>query len=287
LRILYLIERSFLISSEFNCQLDIVLRLLNFFNRTTLPNFGNTGNSLILVEEDNMKMRLFVELVAGSFLFGFIGITNATIIGGVDFPNGEVSFADSVYAYSPGPDVGTGYDDPNAALGIPDYSGADNTAVSLGDGGFLTLQFTDNSLTTSGDDALDLWIFEVGAVTEWMNVAISTNAIDWIGLGDVLGQPTGIDIDGISGVTLGTRYSYVRISDILPNQTNSPFGEADIDAVGAISSAPPIVPVPEPSTMLLFGAGLAGIVGSRIRKKKKGSSRNRVGENSTNTACCV
>ena len=214
--------------------------------------------------------KLLAGLVTGLFLFGVAGMANATMIGGVDFPDGAISFADSVYSFNPGPDVGAGFDDPNAALGIPDYSGSNNTAVSLGNGGFLTLQFTDNSLTTSGDDALDLWIFEIGGATEWMNVAISTNASDWIDLGDVLGQPTGIDIDGISGVTLGTQYSYVCISDILPNQTGSPYGEADIDAVGAISSAPPVNPVPEPATMLLFGTGLAGIfVGNRLRRKKK------------------
>lgn len=32
---------------------------------------------------------------------------------------------------------------------------------------------------------------------------------------------------------------------------------------------PPVDPVPEPATMLLFGTGLAGLVGSRLRKKKK------------------
>jgi hypothetical protein len=32
---------------------------------------------------------------------------------------------------------------------------------------------------------------------------------------------------------------------------------------------PPIEPVPEPATMLLFGTGIAGLVGSRLRRKKK------------------
>ncbi|MBN2316998.1 MAG: fibro-slime domain-containing protein [Sedimentisphaerales bacterium] len=135
--------------------------------------------------------------------------------------------------------MGGNYADPIDALGIPDYSN-NKGAVSLGDGGELILQFTDNSLTTSGDEKPDLHIFEIGGATEWMIISISTDVISWIPLGELRGQPTSIDIDNVTGVVTGNKYSYVRIKDDPNrNQTGSPYGEADIDAVGAISSAPP------------------------------------------------
>ena len=36
-----------------------------------------------------------------------------------------------------------------------------------------------------------------------------------------------------------------------------------------VAPPPPPTPTPEPATMLLFGTGLVGLVGSKIRKKKK------------------
>lgn len=153
--------------------------------------------------------------------------------------------------------MGTGYNDASAALGGPDYPG-EGTYASLGNGGELVLQFIDNSLTTSGDATPDLHVFEIGDVTEWFNLAISTDGSNWIDLGNIRGQPTSVDIDAFAGVLAGATYSFVRLLDVDPNQSNSPWGEADIDAVGAISSAPPVTPptsVPEPAP---FGLLLAG-----------------------------
>jgi hypothetical protein len=186
----------------------------------------------------------------------------ADIIGGIEFPDGAVSFADEVASYAAGANVGAGWNDPTDALGVPDYNGSTG-AVSLGIGGVLVVRFTDNSLTTSGDATPDLHVFEIGGVTEVFNLAISTNGIVWIDLGNVLGQPTSVDIDGKAGVVAGQKYSFVRLTDVAPNQSGSPFGEADIDAVGAISSA---AAVPEPLTLSLLGVGLAGVGFARRRR---------------------
>ena len=208
------------------------------------------------------KESVFVAtLVAVCWLCG--GWAGAGIIGGVDFPDGESSFADAVVEYLPGSGVGAGYDDPAAALGIPDYSGPGDY-VSLGDEGILTLKFEDNSLTTSGDSAEDLWVFEIGGAIEPTAAAISTHGTEWIEVGATSGATSGVDIDAYigSGVVLWERYAYVRLTDLLPHQSGSPYTGADIDAVGAISSAPPVT-IPEPAGVLLLGVALLGLARRR------------------------
>ncbi len=199
----------------------------------------------------------------------------AETFGGVDFPAGVASFADVVVSYDPiinaqgGPNAP--YVTPSQALGPPDYPTGTIPVgfVSLGSGGSITLQFTDNSLTGSGTDAADLWIFEVGPEIESTFVEISKDGIVWNSVGGIVqGGTRGVDIDAY-GWTQSDYFSYVRLTDN-PNQgTAIGTGSvgADIDAVGAISSAPP-VSTPEPATMLLLGSGLIGLWGA-IRKFKK------------------
>ncbi|MCB2108637.1 MAG: PEP-CTERM sorting domain-containing protein [Rhodobacteraceae bacterium] len=182
-----------------------------------------------------------------------------TTYSGVTFPDGDISFADEIVSFNPGADVGAPYNDASRALGAPD-----GLHLSLGDGGSVIVRFTNNSLTTSGDATPDLHIFEVGAVVEKFNVSISQDLINWIDLGDLSGQPTSIDIDAVVGVIPFAQYSYVRLIDVAPNQTGFPYGEADIDAIGAISSAPP-VNVPAPGALSLLGVGL---LGAGLRKRK-------------------
>lgn len=192
---------------------------------------------------------------------------------GIEFPQGEISFADEVVNYTQGTGgVSVSRSNPIESLGIPDHISDSNiNYISLGNQGELILKFVDNSLTTSGDNKKDLWIFEVGD-NEKCNVSISIDGDTWIFLGETsaTSDSNGFDIDAFisSGVVLDERYSYVKIQDLLPATTYNPSPGADIDAVGAISSAPPATTAPIPGAMWLLGSGLLGLIGLRKRISK-------------------
>jgi hypothetical protein len=220
-----------------------------------------------------MKTKKIQQLIMSALLslISSLAIAMPVTYSGVTFPSGDSSFADAYLPFTPGPNSitqgGITYDNPDYVLGAPD-----NASVSLGNGGTITVQFTDNSLTTSGDATADLWIFEFGPAIEDFQVEISTNAIDWIDLGFIRGQPSGFDIDSFAAVTSGTLYSYVRITDdITKGPFSPPLAGADINAVGAITSGPaapedPVVSVSEPSSLALLLCGL--LVAGGMRKRK-------------------
>ncbi len=202
---------------------------------------------------------------------------------GVEFPLGAVSFADAVVDYSPGIVYDPGFDDfipfpiyrvAESALGVPDVVDiqsvnectAENSTVvcpfvSLGVGGSLTVQFTDNLLTGGGTADADLWIFEAGP-PEPTYVDISPDGINWFSVGLWPGFTIGVDIDAF-GFGVNDSFAFVRLTDdpISGNTTGITVG-ADIDAIGAISS---VTVVPLPAAAWLFASALS-IMGLRCRR---------------------
>ncbi len=129
------------------------------------------------------------------------------------------------------------------ALGAPDYDGvyacssqAACTFVSLGDGGSLTLEFTDNALSGSGDDAPDLRVHEVGPDVEDPLVEISADGLAWYS--GPVASTWNIDIDAWD-LPIETRFAYVRLAD--DRGRGQPAGRsvgADIDAVESLAAGP-------------------------------------------------
>jgi hypothetical protein len=193
-------------------------------------------------------IQKFSFMVFGFALFVMItGVANAEIYNGVEIAS-ATSFADSVVEYTAGANVGAPYNDPAAALGAPDFTENHNLpayqvapfpSVSLGDAGSLTLRFTNNSLTTSGDSEIDLWFFEVGNQIESTAISISKDGITWISVDTIGGATSGIDIDAYldSGVELWGKYYYVKLTDLNERLSGFPYAGADIDAVAALSNA--------------------------------------------------
>ncbi|MGI9471458.1 MAG: GEVED domain-containing protein [Rubripirellula sp.] len=169
----------------------------------------------------------------------------AETFNGVLFPQGAISFADAVVEYLP--DAGgvppqTAFQVADNALGAPDGDGIGaepvlgDTTVSLGFGGSITLQFTDNLLTGSGDSRPDLIVFETGEV-ESVRVEISRDGVSFQDVGIVGGLSNSLDIDA-AGFGLQDRFAFVRLTDLRQGDPNSTTAGADIDSVGALSSVP-------------------------------------------------
>jgi OOP family OmpA-OmpF porin len=157
----------------------------------------------------------------------------------VVFPSGDLSWADAVGSFTPGDPAASRSRDPDAALGEPDYQGRDDatdeaTYVSIGHGGELILELTDNVLVDG--EGPDLAIFEIGPEVEPILVAISENGQNgFIEVGRVEGSTCSLDI--APSVEPGQRFRFIRLTDAKAGKSNgSEWPGADVDAVGAINT---------------------------------------------------
>ena len=243
-----------------------------------------------------MTWRAAVTLAVFSLTCLLTGPVGATSFGGIEFPEGEVSFADEVIRFDPLFSGGPGPTDPNhidpqSALGIPDFGINSVHSVSLGSGGLLELAFLDNLLTNSGDSMFDLHVFEIGADVEDTFVAIRPTAstlllLDPMGdldgdgffeVGGVFGSTSSIDIDiFFAGFAPGElTFDAVQLIDDFNegNATGATVG-ADIDAVGAIAA----IAVPEPNCAATPAPGCFAMqkASLAIQEKKPGNEKLKI-----------
>jgi hypothetical protein len=245
-----------------------VRNLITLNNQRLAPGAVITNN--VLFQNGSGGIFIQGDTVAGDVpaaSIPFARIVNNTIVGGTvseftatqantfegDFYNfGSMSFADRVVTYTPtaggGPVPVVGLQVPTAALGVPNYSGIGEPlpgqgAVSLGRGGILVLQFTDNILTGSDDERPDLAIYQVGQ-SENVLVEVSSDGVNWTSVGTATLANRFIDLDSF-GFSSTSQLQFVRLRDE-PNQgpTSGDSVGVDIDAVGALTTRPATIYTP-------------------------------------------
>lgn len=165
---------------------------------------------------------------------------DVTIVGGAD------SCATRVVSFTPGASWTSvkGNQDPNSMLGAPDDyndtgSGSNGTALTMGNGGVIVLEFSVDIVDGEGND---IYVFEMGPDVEATKVEVSDDCENWIYVGDAKGSISGVDLNG--KVPANGLYHYVRITD-LGTAPSGRFAGADIDAVAIINSkASPFKDIP-------------------------------------------
>ena len=152
--------------------------------------------------------------------------------GEVQFPQGKVSFADIIVSFSKGnPSASDRDSNPDSILGVPDFRSNDRGYLTLGCGGAVTLEFTDNALIDT--EGSDLYVFEIGPSVEPTQLEISEDGDNWINIGKISGGRSDIDISNHTDEA--TYFRFVRLTDLKSDCGGGTPG-ADIDAVGAIGS---------------------------------------------------
>ncbi len=153
-------------------------------------------------------------------------------------PCGKLAFADRVVSFrmgTPAPKDPRAMN-PSSTLGEPDYVSDEAdlklpvfTAVTLGCGGSVTLEFTKVRLIDV--DGPDLHVFEVGPAVEPTQLEISKDGNTWINIGRISGGKASVDIHNF--VAPGDQFRFVRLTD-LKEGCGGDWPGADIDAVAAI-----------------------------------------------------
>ena len=184
-----------------------------------------------------MKKKFFAGLATGLFMFGMVGMANATII---NYEYTATLYPQGVNGSGPVPSTAS-------AIGTFWYDDATPTSWP---GSYMLegLYFEPELITT----AVPLYCDPItDCISETPgNFARYNSAINLL--------------EFILNVPSQSYYLAIHTIGMDGYSNNNAYGQWSIDTIKQVGS-----PVPEPATMFLFGAGLAGLVGYRRRQAKK------------------
>ncbi len=232
-----------------------------------------------------MKKKFVVGLAMGLFLVGIAGMANATTIDLYsNFPDTQGDNGFYAYGYSASSnkywllsDAGSyAFDRPGVMWGNPTVS---KGSLSVPTGGSWVSLDPSGTYSNSGspEDAVLAYLvpeteyYQLSG-TFWQPAG-STNGIDvYIKKGDAIlwsshlnsGESNNYDIAKTLFNAGDTIYFGVDAHNYGGFSECNDWGKLQ----GKMFREPAPAPVPEPATMLLFGTGLAGLVGTKIRKKE-------------------
>ncbi len=200
-----------------------------------------------------MMKKNIIGLATGLFMIGMIGVANATIIGHdvVDRAKVDSWTNFSMIDYSMQlTDVGTinswsVFAERTGSVYLQTYRHtAGSTYEVVGENYFEVTATGVNTFSVAENDRIGYqendyigWTFTSPAVISYD--VRQGGSVDWA------------PVNGLSAVGIGSTMTF----------------DSSQDRVYSISAE--TASVPEPSAMLLFGSGIAGLVGTKIRRKKK------------------